>query len=239
MSIITLAADNGFTLANLKTKQCGDINLVVGNHEVKDLLGSVWASIQEDVQDMCAYEYSIGGNLQTGCSFKYLKDAWASIQDDAPALELFYTLLKTVEPSFKEMTLSADGVFRVLANHRWQDAESMGQDFQYIAEVAIQAHAARWGVVMFHNIEQAGTGNIQALTEYLMNMGALRENRTILSTQDMKSLKLFNTVAQQRTDIDSVLVTIEGNNADNCEILAAAASDAALASKLLSAVATS
>ena len=233
MSVLTLAADNGFILANLRATQCGDVNLVLGNHQVKEVLDSAYASIQEDIQDMCADEHSIGGNMQIGCSFKYLRDNWKGISQDADALTLLNDLLLTVEPSFKEMTLSADGVFRVLANHRWQDAESMSQDFQYIAEVALQAYGARWGVVMFHNIEKAGARNITALTDYLMNIGALRENRTILSTQSMDCVKAFNSVAAKRTDIDSVLVTIEGNNTDNCEIMAQAANEAELASKIL------
>ena len=233
MSVLTLAADNGFILANLRATQCGDVNLVLGNHQVKEVLDSAYASIQEDIQDMCADEHSIGGNMQTGCSFKYLRDNWKGISQDADALTLLNDLLLAVEPTFKEMTLFDNGVFKVLANGYWQDAESMSQDFQYIAEVALQAYGARWGVVMFHNIEKAGARNITALTDYLMNMGALRENRTILSTQSMDCVKAFNSVAAKRTDIDSVLVTIEGNNTDNCDIMAQAANEAELSSKIL------
>lgn len=231
MRVFTLATDEGFILANLKQKPCAAINLVFGNHEVSDLLNSIHASIQEDIQDMCAYEHAIGGNLQVGCGFKYLHNAWHSICDDDAALKLLYTLLKSVEPEFKEMFLCKNQ-FLVAVGGGWQDVDSMSSQFQYVAEVALQAYSARWGVVMFHSIEKAGICNVSALTEYLIAMGNLRENRTILSTQSMECLKAFVSVA---ADIDSALVKIKGNTPDNCDILAQAVIEKRLASELLEA----
>lgn len=233
MRAFSLAVDEGFILANLNQRQCGAINLVLGNHKVNDLLNSVYASIQEDIQDMCAYEHVVGGNLQAGRSFKNLYNAWDSIIHDTYALALFDTLLKTIEPEFKEMALCDDGGFSVRIGACWCEIDSTSDSFQYIVEVALQAQSASLGVVIFHTIEKAGVSNIKALIVYLMDMGRLRENRVILSTKSMECVKAFNAVAIERTDIDSVMVKIKGSTPDNCDILAQAAIEQDLSNTLL------
>lgn len=243
MNVLTLGVENSAVLSDLDNTEAGAMNLVVGNDDVKVLLNNLNASIRERLEDDSGYPYAITGNTKLGIHTTWHGSIWREMEDDAPALKLFYTLLEAVDSRFNKMMRCINGEFAVALkrtnypNHEvWHNLDEMSDSFRFILETALEAYLPCGGLVVVHNVEQADVDNIGHLTDYLVNMAALRENRTVLSTQDMGCVKEYNLAMRKPcySDIDNVFVALAGNTPSNCSILSTAVIDAELCNGLLS-----
>lgn len=218
MKVLSLQDDNGYALCNLKNQACGDVNLVFGDN-AKDLLNSAHDSLREDVLDMRAYDHAVGGMNQIGHTDKTLSEHWAFIQDNPVALNLLTGFLKTIEPRFEDLKLGDFGRLNVGLSPSlgwyWKDINEISEELTFAIKVGLLAFSAGYGLVMFYNIEKVGLSNIEALTNYFMDIGALHNNRTVLSTNCELCAKAFGKVAAERNDIDSAYITVEPSKADD------------------------
>ena len=242
MNVLTLNVESSAVLANLDNTEAGVMNLVVGNDDVKVLLNNLNSSISELIAHDQGYPYVVTGNTELGIHTDWLGSIWREMKDDMPALKLLNTLLESVNPRFNKVMRCANGEFAVALKevtypqHQiWRDLEEMSDCFRFIFETALEAYISCGGMVIVHNIEQAGVSNIDCLTDYLIDMGAMRSNRTVLSTQSMDCVKEYNLVMRniERAEVDSVFVVLAGNVPSNCHLLSTAAVEAELCNKLL------
>lgn len=247
MNLLQLGSANGKELASSDSLFVGLMNIVIGAQAGSLIDGCVTAGKNRSLYAIDLHdEVGIDGLLD---SESKLCSMWKEIDKEGRVNSDLIKMLSGIDRRFKRIGTSQGGQFYFAFEHNrypehedLKDIEEASPVLKRCLNIGIGAASTKDGLIVISNIEKVAGANgavsvninaIKVLIEYLVEIAVMRDSRVILSTQSTEVLSLFNKVMARNSGIDSRLVTVFGDTAENCKMKAELAEQANLSAMAL------
>ena len=151
---------------------------------------------------------------------------WNYLKDDQVAVKLFLSFLKILSSSHDDVSIKSDGTILVgdkSEEFSYTSLDDMTAWYKSLFDIALKAFIVSNGCVFINNVDLSlRVDTYKSLFDYLAKMGAYRNNKIFISTDNMDTFKGFLQFIEGDADASATLITMKGNKGSNSNIYAVA-----------------
>lgn len=232
MKNLKLDKRDSHTLLGLSGTHGSNMVMVAGNDDINVLLKYAILDTKT-ADDLSGYTVCTYNNFD-------LDDAvniWRCLKEDKIAKNIFIKFISDNGKGRDDVYITTDSV--ILVGNSGNDfsyntLDTIGEWYKYLFDIALKTYAITDGVVFINKLNLAiNEDYYKRLFVYLNAMAIYRNNTIIVATDDITALKAFTAFDLEDDDVNAILVTIKGNNTDNCAIFDIARREHRTASQLV------